>query len=251
MKTIARIGLAVVGMFALAVAAEASDVTIPNVFTTGTTASAAQVNLNFAAVEAAVDNNDARLDAIEGGGVTSAYITNGTIATVDIANSAITGTKVATDTLTATNIAAGAIGASELGSNATLAAVNWGQSGGIPTASAGNLVLVTITPPAANGYIVVTVSGQLVVGAGSALVQVNTMISPTSATLDFGQAQYHFGYLYVYKGAAETRYPLHLIHSYINSSTASRTYYCVGQANATGVNSFLRIMAQWFPGTHP
>jgi hypothetical protein len=77
------------------------------------------------------------------------------------------------------------------------------------------------------------------------------MISPTSATIDFGQAQYHFGYLWVYQGAAETRYPLHLIHSYINSSTALRTYYCVGQANTTGQSSALRIMAQWFPGTHP
>jgi hypothetical protein len=76
MKTIARIGLAVVGMCVLAVAAVASDVTIPNVFTSGTTASAAAVNLNFTAVETAIDDNDARLDALA-----NAALKNGTLQT--------------------------------------------------------------------------------------------------------------------------------------------------------------------------
>lgn len=77
MKTIARIGLAVVGMCVLTVAAVASDVTIPNVFTSGTTASAAQVNANFAAVEAAVDDNDARIDSLNA----NAALKNGTVQT--------------------------------------------------------------------------------------------------------------------------------------------------------------------------
>jgi len=114
MKTIARIGLAVVGMCVLAVAAVASDVTIPNVFTSGTTASAAAVNLNFTAVETAIDDNDARLDAIQAGGVTSAYITDSTITTNDIAADTITAADIAADTITAADIAAGAVGTSEI-----------------------------------------------------------------------------------------------------------------------------------------
>lgn len=43
----------------------ASDVTIPNTFTTGTPAVASQINANFTALENAVDDNDARLDALE------------------------------------------------------------------------------------------------------------------------------------------------------------------------------------------
>lgn len=47
-----------------ATAAFASDVTIPNDFVGGTTASAAEVDANFSAVETAVDDNDARLDVL-------------------------------------------------------------------------------------------------------------------------------------------------------------------------------------------
>ncbi len=43
----------------------ASSVTIPNTFTAGTPAVAAQVNANFAAVKTAVDDNDTRITALE------------------------------------------------------------------------------------------------------------------------------------------------------------------------------------------
>lgn len=49
-----------------ATAAVASSVTLPHTFTAGTSAQAAQVNANFAAVQAAVDDNDARITTIEG-----------------------------------------------------------------------------------------------------------------------------------------------------------------------------------------
>jgi hypothetical protein len=52
-------------LLAVAQASLASDVTIPNTFTAGTPAVAVQVNANFAAVEAAVDDNDARIDMLE------------------------------------------------------------------------------------------------------------------------------------------------------------------------------------------
>jgi hypothetical protein len=114
MKTIARLGLVMAGMFVLTVAAFASDVTIPNTFVAGATASASEVNVNFAAVEAAIDDNDARLDAMAAGGVTSAYITDGTITSADIADSTITSADIAADTIVAADIATGAVTTTEI-----------------------------------------------------------------------------------------------------------------------------------------
>ncbi len=49
--------------------ATAGSVTIPNSFSSGTPAVAAEVNDNFSAVKTAVDDNDSRLTAIESGAV--------------------------------------------------------------------------------------------------------------------------------------------------------------------------------------
>jgi len=46
---------------------QASSVTIPNTFTAGSTAVAADVNANFNALETAVDDNDARISTLESG----------------------------------------------------------------------------------------------------------------------------------------------------------------------------------------
>ncbi|MCC6524063.1 MAG: hypothetical protein IT373_15490 [Polyangiaceae bacterium] len=48
------------------VVAIASPLTTPNTFTAGTVISAAAVNANFDAIEAAVDDNDARITLLEG-----------------------------------------------------------------------------------------------------------------------------------------------------------------------------------------
>tara|TARA_B110000967_G_C18684160_1_gene459640 strand:+ start:290 stop:817 length:528 start_codon:yes stop_codon:yes gene_type:complete len=44
----------------------ATNVTIPNSFSSGTATNAAQMNANFSAVKAAVDDNDSRISALEG-----------------------------------------------------------------------------------------------------------------------------------------------------------------------------------------
>ena len=44
----------------------ATDVTIPNSFSSGTTTSAAEMNANFTAVKSAVDDNDSRITTLEG-----------------------------------------------------------------------------------------------------------------------------------------------------------------------------------------
>ena len=49
-------------------ASTASTVTIPNTFSSGATTSASDMNANFTAVKAAVDDNNTRITALEGGG---------------------------------------------------------------------------------------------------------------------------------------------------------------------------------------
>lgn len=51
--------------FVLILSASAAELTTPNEFTAGTAAIAAEVNANFAAVETAVNDNDARIGAME------------------------------------------------------------------------------------------------------------------------------------------------------------------------------------------
>jgi len=46
--------------------AYATGVTIPNAFSSGTTTSAAEMNANFTAVKSAVDDNDSRINTLEG-----------------------------------------------------------------------------------------------------------------------------------------------------------------------------------------
>ena len=70
------LGMLVVPMALLGLGiALAGSVTIPNTFVAATPAVAAEVNANFAAVKAAVDDNDARITALEGNRVLSSGVT--------------------------------------------------------------------------------------------------------------------------------------------------------------------------------
>ena len=60
------LGMSLIGFIGQATA---GSVTIPNSFSSGTPAVAAEVNDNFSAVKTAVDDNDSRLTAIESGAV--------------------------------------------------------------------------------------------------------------------------------------------------------------------------------------
>ena len=261
MKTIARIGLAVVGMFALAVAAEASDVTIPNVFTSGTTASAAAVNLNFTAVETAIDDNDARLDALAAGGVTSAYITDSTITTTDIAvdtitaadiaagavgtseiaDGAVTSADIAADTITAADIATGAVTTTEildntitsadLATNAQIANYAYDAlSSTALTSSNTSRGSVTITAPASGGFVLVIASGMVQVtgkttaGYCSAFVGVST----SGTTMTF----YTRFYLSAEVSAGSYNIPWS-VHGIFPVSAGAVTFYTVGRNDGT------------------
>ena len=67
--------IALIGATLLASAplANASDLTIPNDFSSGDTTSASEVNDNFTAIENAVNDNDTRLDAIESGSTRAVF----------------------------------------------------------------------------------------------------------------------------------------------------------------------------------
>jgi hypothetical protein len=58
-----RMALAFALGLSIFTSAHAGEVTIPNTFTSGTPAVAAEVNANFTAVKTAVDDNDTRIDA--------------------------------------------------------------------------------------------------------------------------------------------------------------------------------------------
>jgi hypothetical protein len=61
MKTGNILVIAALMLFSCGVKASAGSVTIPNTFSSGTTAKASEVNANFSAVKAAVDDNDDRI----------------------------------------------------------------------------------------------------------------------------------------------------------------------------------------------
>lgn len=72
--------------------AYASDVTLPNTFTAGTPARAAEVNGNFTAVKTAVDDNNARLTAVEANKqnrVTGTCAAGGSIRTINADGSVV------------------------------------------------------------------------------------------------------------------------------------------------------------------
>jgi len=74
--------------------AEAGQLTIPNSFSSGATASASQVNANFTAVETAVDDNDTRITANATAITGKLSTSGGTVSgTLNVGTLAFTGTK--------------------------------------------------------------------------------------------------------------------------------------------------------------
>ena len=260
MKTIARIGLAVVGMCVLAVAAVASDVTIPNVFTSGTTASAAAVNLNFTAVETAIDDNDARLDAIQAGGVTSAYITDSTITTNDIAadtitaadiaagavgtseiaDSTITTNDIAADTITAADIATGAVTTTEI-LDGTITSADIAAEVGIPRNATGEfsgvsvpvgttygtMGSVAINAPAA-GYVLVLTSGDIQLSSKAVGAYSSVIVGVSNNTTSPAASNYIRFYLSADPLSGSFNIPF-TAHGIFSVSAGSNTFYTLAR----------------------
>jgi len=67
-RHIGRLALTLAAILLCAAPALASEVTIPNTFTSGTTASAAEVNANFSALATGVNDNHSRISTLESAG---------------------------------------------------------------------------------------------------------------------------------------------------------------------------------------
>lgn len=140
--------------------AKAGQLTIPNSFSSGATASASAVNANFTAVETAVDDNDTRISAIESTGADITGVTAGSgltgggtsgSVTLDIGTGLVTGTHIASATVTGGDILdePGIDYASASLWSKQITATNWARIG---------TTYVSITAPT-SGYVHVIFSG--------------------------------------------------------------------------------------------
>jgi hypothetical protein len=119
------LAVGLLGVYALAV-------TIPHIFSDGQVISAAQMNANFAALDTAVDNLEAKFpvntpnianNAVTGtqiadNAIQTDEIENGTIINEDLADNAVNSVKIVDNSVTGNDIAAFAVGNQELGPNA-------------------------------------------------------------------------------------------------------------------------------------
>ena len=105
-------------------ASVASTLSIPNSFSSGATTSAAEMNSNFSAVKAAVDDNDARITALEGGSSAPVFqgFSSGTVA----GNAGIIGLQTACNTsFSGSKICSSAEFANSTYKSATLSGTAW------------------------------------------------------------------------------------------------------------------------------
>jgi len=116
--------LVAIAALIFASASVASTLSIPNSFSSGAATSAAEMNSNFSAVKAAVDDNDTRITALEGGSSAPVFqgFSSGTVA----GNAGIIGLQTACNTsFSGSKICSSAEFASSTYKSATLSGTAW------------------------------------------------------------------------------------------------------------------------------
>ena len=105
-------------------ASVASSLSIPNTFSSGAATNAAEMNSNFSAVKAAVDDNDTRITALEGG--SSAPVFQGFSSATVAGNAGIIGLQLACNSsFSGSKICTSAEFANSTYKSATLAGTAW------------------------------------------------------------------------------------------------------------------------------
>ena len=105
-------------------ASVASTLSIPNTFSSGAATNAAEMNSNFSAVKAAVDDNDARITALEGG--SSAPVFQGFSSDTVAGNAGIIGLQLACNSsFSGSKICTSAEFANSTYKSATLSGTAW------------------------------------------------------------------------------------------------------------------------------
>jgi hypothetical protein len=183
-----RARFALATLLALSAApATAGQLTVPNSFTAGTPAKAGEVNANFTAVKTAVDDNDGRLDVLEGQNLSSRLTTvegqkqkrvdgtcaagssiravaaDGTVTCEADDNTTYTATAPVTLTGNAFGLAAGGIADSHVSSSAAIAVAKISGDAGAEWNSAWWSLDAITTSYSSLGSIVVSAPGPGVV----------------------------------------------------------------------------------------
>ena len=116
--------LVAIATLIFASASVASTLSIPNSFSSGATTSAAEMNSNFSAVKAAVDDNDTRITALEGG--SSAPVFQGFSSATVAGNAGIIGLQTACNaSFSGSKICSSAEFANSTYKSATLSGTAW------------------------------------------------------------------------------------------------------------------------------
>ena len=116
--------LVAIATLIFASASVASTLSIPNTFSSGAATSAAEMNSNFSAVKAAVDDNDTRITALEGGSSAPVFqgFSSGTVA----GNAGIIGLQTACNaSFSGSKICSSAEFANSTYKSATLSGTAW------------------------------------------------------------------------------------------------------------------------------
>lgn len=223
-------------------------------FAAGTPARASEVNENFDAVQGAINDNDARIDALQVAPPSHDHdasdITSGTLSDSRLSSSvsrlgpSIESGEITNGTITGLDIASSSIGAGDLLQEAGMDWQSISETR-IDVTSAVNVASVTLSVPA-SGYVVVRFDGNCWADYGDLIVLAASNTSASWTPND--------GNVGVYQHASLSRAGQGFSHTrvYTVSGSGNYTYYAVAhnyvETEGNGIASIYGMLtAQYFP----